>query len=51
VSIFVPLVSLVAGAKEQLAQNPSAAALTVFLLGFSSDTLISVFKQRVSSSS
>lgn len=51
VSIFIPLVSLVTGAREQIAQNPGAGALTVFLLGFSSDALISVFKQRATPSS
>jgi hypothetical protein len=50
VSISVPLVSLIAGAKEQLGQSPAGGALTVFLLGFSSDALISVFKQRISPS-
>ncbi len=47
VSVAVPLVSLVAGAREQLAANPAAGAMTVFLLGFSSEALISVFRQRV----
>ncbi len=51
VSISIPLVSLVAGAREQLVQNPAGGALMMFLLGFSSDALISVFKQRVTPSS
>jgi hypothetical protein len=51
VSIAVPLVALVTGAKEQLAQNPVGGAWMIILLGFGSDAIISVFKQRVSSSS
>jgi hypothetical protein len=50
VSIFIPLVALMASAKEQLAQNPAGGALMIFLLGFSSDALISVFKQRAAGS-
>jgi len=48
VSIIVPFLALVAGAREQLAQNPAGAAMTVFLLGYSSESIISVFKQRAS---
>jgi hypothetical protein len=51
VSIAVPLASLIAGAREQLSANPAAGAMTVFLLGFSSDALISVFRQRVTTTS
>jgi hypothetical protein len=50
VAVLVPLVSLLAGAKEQLAQNSSGGALVVFLLGFGSDAIISVFKQRAGAS-
>jgi hypothetical protein len=39
-----------AAAKEQLAQNPAGGALMIFLLGFSSDALISVFKRRATGS-
>jgi hypothetical protein len=44
VSISIPLISLVAGAVEK-------EALTVFLLGFSSDAIISVFRQQAVTSS
>ena len=47
VSIFIPLVSLVATAQGQLVQSPAGGALTIFLLGFGSDAIISVFKQRI----
>ena len=46
VSIAVPFLALIAGARDQLAQNPAGAAMTVFLLGYSSESIISVFKQR-----
>jgi hypothetical protein len=48
VSIAVPFLALIAGARDQLAQNPAGAAMTVFLLGYSSESIISVFKQRTS---
>lgn len=48
VSIAVPFLALISGARDQLAQNPAGAAMTVFLLGYSSESIISVFKQRAS---
>jgi len=50
VSIGVPLLSLIAGAKEKLAEDPGSGALVVFLLGFSSDTVVSALRQRVGGS-
>jgi hypothetical protein len=47
VSIFIPLVSLMATAQDQLVQSSAGGALTIFLLGFGSDAIISVFKQRM----
>lgn len=47
VSIFVPLISLIAVAREQLQQDTAGGAMTIFLLGFSSEAIISVFKQRL----
>jgi hypothetical protein len=46
VSVAIPFVTLVTSATAQLAQNPAGGGLTIFLLGFSSDAVIAVFKQR-----
>jgi hypothetical protein len=46
VSIAIPFVTLATTASAQLAQNPTGGGLMIFLLGFSSDALIAVFKQR-----
>lgn len=48
VSIAVPFLALIAGARDQLARNPAGAAMTVFLPGYSSESIISVFKQLAS---
>jgi hypothetical protein len=49
VSILIPVGALVAGAQADLGQNSVGGALTVFLLGFGSNTAISAYKQRISS--
>ena len=46
VSIAIPFITLAATASAQLTQNPTGGGLMIFLLGFSSDALIAVFKQR-----
>jgi hypothetical protein len=46
VSIAIPFITLATTASAQLAQNPTGGGLVIFLLGFSSDALIAVFKQR-----
>jgi len=48
VSIAVPLLSLLAGAEKAISEDPAQGALTVFLLGYSSESILSVFRQRVS---
>ncbi len=49
VSIFVPMLTLLAGAREHLGQT--TGWLTIFLLGFNSEAIIAVFRQRGGSGS
>jgi hypothetical protein len=46
VSIAIPFSTLAMTATPQLAANPGGGAWTIFLLGFSSDALIAVFKSE-----
>jgi hypothetical protein len=46
VSVSVPLLSLIASARENLAQQPGSPGLLVFLLGFGSDTVVAAFRQQ-----